>query len=48
MANKKETKGAPENLTCSFCGKKQHEVLKLIAGPMAFFCDYCKNFCVYI
>ena len=28
-------------LYCSFCGKSQHEVRKLIAGPTVFFCDEC-------
>lgn len=29
---------------CSFCGKSQHEVVKLIAGPSAFICDECTTF----
>ncbi|HAI95864.1 MAG TPA: ATP-dependent Clp protease ATP-binding subunit ClpX, partial [Methylococcaceae bacterium] len=28
-------------LNCSFCGKNQHEVRKLIAGPSVFVCDEC-------
>ncbi|UXS71692.1 hypothetical protein FY145_01150 [Agrobacterium tumefaciens] len=28
-------------LYCSFCGKSQHDVKKLIAGPTAFICDEC-------
>ncbi|HAT34501.1 MAG TPA: hypothetical protein DCS82_02185, partial [Rhodospirillaceae bacterium] len=28
-------------LYCSFCGKSQHEVKKLIAGPTVFICDEC-------
>ncbi len=28
-------------LYCSFCGKSQHEVRKLIAGPTVFICDEC-------
>jgi ATP-dependent Clp protease ATP-binding subunit ClpX len=28
-------------LFCSFCGKNQHEVRKLIAGPTVFICDEC-------
>jgi len=28
-------------LYCSFCGKSQHEVKKLIAGPSVFICDEC-------
>jgi ATP-dependent protease Clp ATPase subunit len=33
-------------LYCSFCGKSQHEVRKLIAGPTAFICDECVALCV--
>jgi ATP-dependent Clp protease ATP-binding subunit ClpX len=32
-------------LYCSFCGKSQHEVLKLIAGPSVFVCDECVDLC---
>lgn len=32
-------------LYCSFCGKSQHEVKKLIAGPSAFVCDECVDLC---
>lgn len=32
-------------LYCSFCGKSQHEVKKLIAGPSVFVCDECINLC---
>lgn len=32
-------------LYCSFCGKSQHEVKKLIAGPAVFICDECVSFC---
>jgi len=43
MADKK---GAPEKLLyCSFCGKSQHEVKKLIAGPSVFICDECIDLC---
>ena len=28
---------------CSFCGKSQHEVRKLIAGPTVFICDECRT-----
>jgi ATP-dependent Clp protease ATP-binding subunit ClpX len=35
-------------LYCSFCGKSQHEVRKLIAGPMVFICDECVNLCTDI
>ena len=43
MADKK---GGPEKLLyCSFCGKSQHEVKKLIAGPSVFICDECIDLC---
>ena len=32
-------------LYCSFCGKSQHEVRKLIAGPTVFICDECVSIC---
>src|SRR3546814_13581732 len=32
-------------LYCSFCGKSQHEVRKLIAGPTGFICDECVELC---
>src|SRR5215469_18695848 len=32
-------------LLCSFCGKSQHEVRKLIAGPTVFICDECVELC---
>ena len=32
-------------LHCSFCGKNQHEVKKLIAGPSVFICDECIDLC---
>jgi len=35
-------------LYCSFCGKSQHEVTKLIAGPTVFICDECVDLCVDI
>ncbi|MBS1198999.1 MAG: clpX [Proteobacteria bacterium] len=39
-------KGGPEKLLyCSFCGKSQHEVKKLIAGPSVFICDECISLC---
>ncbi|MBX9727468.1 MAG: ATP-dependent Clp protease ATP-binding subunit ClpX, partial [Sphingopyxis sp.] len=40
--------GAPDSkstLYCSFCGKSQHEVRKLIAGPTVFICDECVELC---
>ncbi|MGD1880167.1 MAG: ATP-dependent Clp protease ATP-binding subunit ClpX [Kiloniellaceae bacterium] len=35
-------------LYCSFCGKSQHEVRKLIAGPTVFICDVCVELCMDI
>jgi ATP-dependent Clp protease ATP-binding subunit ClpX len=43
-----ETRGRNEDgklLYCSFCGKSQHEVRKLIAGPSVFICDECVELC---
>ena len=39
------TKGDGKLLYCSFCGKSQHEVRKLIAGPSVFICDECVDLC---
>ncbi len=33
------------NLSCSFCGKSQKEVKKLIAGPTVYICDECIGLC---
>ncbi|MBI2339707.1 MAG: ATP-dependent Clp protease ATP-binding subunit ClpX [Deltaproteobacteria bacterium] len=35
----------PMNLSCSFCGKSQREVKKLIAGPTVYICDECIDLC---
>ena len=35
----------PTNLSCSFCGKSQREVKKLIAGPTVYICDECIELC---
>jgi ATP-dependent Clp protease ATP-binding subunit ClpX len=35
-------------LYCSFCGRSQHEVLKLIAGPSVFICEKCTDLCIGI
>ena len=43
MSEKKASGEKP--LYCSFCGKSQHEVLKLIAGPSVFICDECIELC---
>ena len=37
-----------DTLHCSFCGKSQHEVKKLIAGPSVFICDECVDLCIEI
>jgi len=43
------TTNSPEKvLYCSFCGKSQHEVKKLIAGPSVFICDECIDLCTDI
>ena len=41
----KKTGGSDKLLYCSFCGKSQHEVRKLIAGPSVFICDECIELC---
>ena len=33
------------DLLCSFCGKKQDEVKKLVAGPSVYICDECIELC---
>ncbi len=46
MANKSgRGDDAGKLLYCSFCGKSQHEVRKLIAGPSVFICDECVDLC---
>lgn len=40
-----DDKGDGKLLYCSFCGKSQHEVRKLIAGPSVFICDECVDLC---
>lgn len=45
MANKNSDKKGEKLLYCSFCGKSQHEVKKLIAGPSVFICDECVDLC---
>ncbi len=42
MAKKDDT---DNNLFCSFCGKSQKEVTKLIAGPAVYICDECIQLC---
>ncbi|MBL1292676.1 MAG: ATP-dependent Clp protease ATP-binding subunit ClpX [Thiotrichales bacterium] len=43
--NKDKNKDDDKLLYCSFCGKSQHEVRKLIAGPSVFVCDECVELC---
>ena len=47
MSDDKNGKGEDNGklLYCSFCGKSQHEVRKLIAGPSVFICDECVDLC---
>lgn len=47
MTDEKNGKGDDNGklLYCSFCGKSQHEVRKLIAGPSVFICDECVDLC---
>jgi|TARA_B100001939_G_scaffold53869_1_gene43050 ATP-dependent Clp protease ATP-binding subunit ClpX len=45
---KKSDKPEKNDLYCSFCGKSQHEVKKLIAGPTVFICDECVELCMDI
>ena len=41
-------KNDKDSLFCSFCGKNQKEVKKLIAGPTVFVCDECVELCMDI
>ncbi|MBL6987228.1 MAG: ATP-dependent Clp protease ATP-binding subunit ClpX [Methylobacter sp.] len=45
MSNDKNSKDDDKLLYCSFCGKSQHEVRKLIAGPSVYVCDECVDLC---
>ena len=45
MADKPKDKSKEKLLYCSFCGKSQHEVTKLIAGPQVFICNECIELC---
>ena len=47
MANSSNN-DSKNTLYCSFCGKSQHEVRKLIAGPTVFICDECVELCMDI
>ena len=48
MANNSGNGDSKNTLYCSFCGKSQHEVRKLIAGPTVFICDECVELCMDI
>ncbi len=48
MANNSSGSDSKNTLYCSFCGKSQHEVRKLIAGPTVFICDECVELCMDI
>ena len=49
MSDERDGKGDDGKLLyCSFCGKSQHEVRKLIAGPTVFICDECVELCMDI
>ena len=41
----KDSADGDKLLYCSFCGKSQNEVRKLIAGPSVFICDECVDLC---
>lgn len=45
MTDKRKDGGSGKLLYCSFCGKSQHEVRKLIAGPSVYICDECVDLC---
>lgn len=45
MSSDKESRTSNKILYCSFCGKSQHEVKKLIAGPSVYVCDECVELC---
>ena len=45
MRRKSENNSSSYNLNCSFCGKSQREVKKLIAGPGVYICDECIQLC---
>ncbi len=48
MTDKTSGSDSKNTLYCSFCGKSQHEVRKLIAGPTVFICDECVELCMDI
>merc|ERR1711879_931416 len=48
MSKPPQSTDSKNTLYCSFCGKSQHEVRKLIAGPTVFICDECVELCMDI
>jgi len=48
MSKISDSGDSKNTLFCSFCGKSQHEVKKLIAGPTVFICDECVELCMDI
>jgi len=48
MSKSSGGESSKNTLYCSFCGKSQHEVRKLIAGPTVFICDECVELCMDI
>src|SRR6266568_49951 len=46
--NKAGGSDSKNTLHCTFCGKSQHEVRKLISGPTVFICDECVELCMDI
>ncbi|MEQ8664459.1 MAG: ATP-dependent Clp protease ATP-binding subunit ClpX [Rhodospirillales bacterium] len=48
MSKSGSSSDSKNTLYCSFCGKSQHEVRKLIAGPTVFICDECVELCMDI
>ena len=38
----------PKNVRCSFCGKSQDHVKKIVAGPGVYICDECVDLCTSI
>ena len=45
MSDKNNNDDSNSLLYCSFCGKSQHEVKKLIAGPSVYICNECVDLC---
>src|SRR5687767_10082645 len=48
MSDKNKNSSDNKELFCSFCGKNQHDVKKLIAGPSVFICNECIDLCTDI